>query len=151
MQCAFPSHLMYVYPPDGRKKTHHLAPRGRKLRLLWFLTIPFPQILLFLRTVLSTRTPSSSCSATLRFGNFIGMILLGETPGIRSYFEKSSTPSYSRKKSSSSNVFPETSFAGALMIARMASENIDGFRSCPRCSSVRESWVAADSIACVRE
>ncbi len=41
--------------------------------------------------LLSMRLPSSSCSATVKSGNFAGMMRRGVTPGTTLYFEKSET------------------------------------------------------------
>lgn len=75
-----------------------------------------------------------------------GIIRRGVLPDTIEYFEKSPTPSCSRRKSSSSTQRPFTSLDGALIIASIASENMVGFRS--SALSVEEPWVAAESIAC---
>ena len=45
-----------------------------------------------LNFVLSALLPSSACSATVKSGNFAGMILLGTASFTTEYFEKSITP-----------------------------------------------------------
>ena len=76
-----------------------------------------------LNKVLSTRTPSSSCSATVNDGNFAGMILRGWVPGMSEYLSKFVTPVF-RRKSSSSSRQPFTVLAGAFSMASIASEKI---------------------------
>ncbi len=83
----------------------------------------------FLSRVLSTLFPSSSCSSTRRSGKRLGIILRGVAPSTTEYFEKSSTPRYVRKKSSSSSSSPLTVDVGALSMARIASEKI-GYGKC---------------------
>ena len=94
--------------------------------------------------VLSTLRPSSVCSATSSEGMVAGIIRRGLEPGTRAYLLKSVTPR-SRRRSSSSTVRPVTSLGDALMISKIASEKISGFRSSAR--RVSASCVAADSIA----
>lgn len=80
---------------------------------------------IFARTfALSMRCPSSSCSATSRTGNLAGIIRRGVDSGITEYLEKSETPHFSRRKSSSVSRSPFTIWCGARSIARTASENI---------------------------
>ena len=74
--------------------------------------------------VLSIRCPSSSCSATSRTGKSAGIIRRGVDPGITEYLEKSETPHFFRRKSSSVSRRPFTTWCGARSIARIASENI---------------------------
>lgn len=52
------------------------------------------------------------------------MIRRGITPGTTEYFEKSVTPQRFLRKSSSRSKTPFTDSAGALIIARIASEKI---------------------------
>lgn len=83
------------------------------------------QTYIFARTVvLSIRFPSSSCSATSSTGKLSGIIRLGVDPGITEYLEKSDTPHFFRRKSSSVSRRPFTTLCGARSIARTASENI---------------------------
>lgn len=58
--------------------------------------------------VLSILCPSSSCSATSNTGNLAGIIRRGFEPGITLYLEKSVTPHFSRRKSSSVSSSPFT-------------------------------------------
>src|SRR5271156_2690450 len=81
-----------------------------------------------LNLVLSVLRPSSSCSATVKSGNFAGMILLGEVPATTEYFPKSVIPACLRRKSSSRVRRPLTTFGGACSIANMASEKIVALR-----------------------
>lgn len=100
---------------------------------------------IFLNRVLSTLVPSSSCTATCKFGNEAGMIRRGEAPGTQEYFPKSRIPSWSRKKSSSRKHWPVTSSGGDSSMARIASEKIVGLRR--SLLSVLWDSVAADSMA----
>lgn len=78
--------------------------------------------------MLSYFLPSSACSATVKSGRDLGMILRGLVPGTTLYLEKSVTPACSRRKSSSSSSSPLTTDGEALRMARMASEKIVAFR-----------------------
>lgn len=102
-----------------------------------------------LALALSYLFPSSSCSLTRRSGSSAGMILRGSAPGTTEYFEKSVTPAWSRKKSSSRTSSPLTFAAGARRISRMASEKIVGLRRSFDSSAFAawNFWVAADSMA----
>lgn len=74
--------------------------------------------------VLSILCPSSSCSATSSTGNLAGIIRRGVDPGTTEYLEKSVTPHFSRRKSSSVSRSPLTLLGGARTISTMASEKI---------------------------
>ena len=78
----------------------------------------------FRSSALSTLFPSSSCSSTLRSGKRRGIIRRGVAPSTTEYFEKSCTPRFWRRKSSSSSSCPLTVDGGALSMARMESEKI---------------------------
>ena len=77
------------------------------------------------------------------------MILRGDVPGTTAYLEKSVTPACFLRKSSSSSSCPLITGAGALIMARTASEKMVGLRrSLAYDGSLRVNCcVAADSMA----